>query len=84
MPQFNQKGEETEKDQVQVNLHHFGVRDHTGEKDIFPDENPHTLPRAFANTLIHSGRASLHVPEVENGDPDADNADPRPKGKAKK
>ncbi len=84
MRQVNQKGEETATDQVQVNLLHFGVRDHTGERDIFPEDNPHTIPRAFAHQLVHSNRATFHDPGVGNGDPTAKNADPAPKAKGKK
>jgi len=84
MRQVNSKGEETPADHVQVNLVHFGVRDHTGEKDIFPEDNPHTLPRSFANQLVHSNRATFHNPDVDNGDPAAENADPQPKAKVKK
>lgn len=91
MDVFNTRGEKQPDGTVQVDLRDFGVRDHTGEVDLLPENNPHSVPHYFARELVHSGRARLHVPpaiEIDNGDPVvahsdpvAQNADPRPKGK---
>jgi hypothetical protein len=43
---------------------------------------PHTFPPAFAMQLLHSNRATLYEGdddiEIENGDPGAENGDPKP------
>jgi hypothetical protein len=71
---------------TQVNIRGgYGIQFEGEHKDS--DGNPHTFPAWFAQELIHSNRASLvgdDDEEIENGDPDATNGDPSPRGRRRK
>ena len=53
-------------------------------EDLLPSNGPHKVPRWFAEELIGGNRARKVAPpddEIENDDPSAENADPKPRKK---